>query len=36
MAGRVIRTFTSLSLAARILWVFAAFEALGLIVRLSQ
>jgi hypothetical protein len=36
MAGRAIRTFMSLSLAARVLWVFAAFEAFGLIVRLSQ
>jgi hypothetical protein len=36
MTQRALRTFMSLSLAARVLWLFAAFEALGIVARLFR
>jgi len=36
MAERALRAFMSLSLTARLLWLVAALQAFGMIVRLAQ
>jgi hypothetical protein len=36
MGQRAFRAFMSLSIAARVLWVFAAFEAFGMLMKLAQ
>jgi hypothetical protein len=36
MAQRALRTFMSLPLGVRLLWFFAMFEALGIVVNLAQ
>jgi hypothetical protein len=36
MTQRALRTFMSLSLAARVLWLVAAMQAFGIVLRLAQ